>query len=181
MDLKESTSEEEEEVMLLDELRALAARTPTQSNNTRCRTTLTSPSLGFILHLTLCWHPNLHTAMHRRLTGSFYSFPRRAFYLSTTIHHHPPTTSSTMKFLSPLVLVSFAASAWSTVTPGRSFSTTRSCSVVPATILHGHRLSFSDDIPLRGSTAGTYNVVIEIPKMTKAKMEVATKGSQRTQ
>jgi inorganic pyrophosphatase len=141
--------------------------------------------------------------MHRRLTGSFYSFHRPAFYyLSTAIHHHHHLpTSSTMKFLSPFVLVSFAAtsaSAWSTITPSRS--TTRSRSVVPATILHGYttatsgeaatesfRLSFSDeaagdsvispwhDIPLRGSTAGTYNAVIEIPKMTKAKMEVATK------
>lgn len=31
------------------------------------------------------------------------------------------------------------------------------------------------DIPLKGSSDGTYNAVIEIPKMTKAKMEVATK------
>ena len=110
-----------------------------------------------------------------------------------------------MKFLSPLVLLSFAptsASAWSTATPSRSvFSTTTSTrrSIVPATILHGYttatsgeaatesfRLSFNTgdasavispwhDIPLRGSSSGTYNAVIEIPKMTKAKMEVATK------
>mmetsp|Transcript_1735 Transcript_1735/g.3969 ORF Transcript_1735/g.3969 Transcript_1735/m.3969 type:complete len:329 (+) Transcript_1735:42-1028(+) len=31
------------------------------------------------------------------------------------------------------------------------------------------------DIPLEGSTAGSYNMVVEIPKMTVAKMEVATK------
>lgn len=31
------------------------------------------------------------------------------------------------------------------------------------------------DIPLEGETAGSYNMVVEIPKMTKAKMEVATK------
>ena len=31
------------------------------------------------------------------------------------------------------------------------------------------------DIPLEGSKEGTYNMVVEIPKMTKAKMEVATK------
>ena len=31
------------------------------------------------------------------------------------------------------------------------------------------------DIPLKGETEGTYNMVVEIPKMTKAKMEVATK------
>merc|ERR1719298_295330 len=68
---------------------------------------------------------------------------------------------------------------------------------VPATILNGYstatsgeaetesfRVSFSEgestispwhDIPLKGSSEGTYNAVIEIPKMTKAKMEVATK------
>jgi len=31
------------------------------------------------------------------------------------------------------------------------------------------------DIPLEGATEGSYNMVVEIPKMTKAKMEVATK------
>jgi hypothetical protein len=31
------------------------------------------------------------------------------------------------------------------------------------------------DIPLEGSTPGSYNMVVEIPKMTTAKMEVATK------
>ena len=31
------------------------------------------------------------------------------------------------------------------------------------------------DIPLEGKTEGSYNMVVEIPKMTKAKMEVATK------
>jgi len=31
------------------------------------------------------------------------------------------------------------------------------------------------DIPLKGEVAGTYNLVTEIPKMTRAKMEVATK------
>jgi len=31
------------------------------------------------------------------------------------------------------------------------------------------------DIPLKGSTSGTYNMIVEIPKMSKAKMEVATK------
>lgn len=39
----------------------------------------------------------------------------------------------------------------------------------------GKTISPWHDIPLEGSTPGTYNMVVEIPKMTKAKMEVATK------
>eukprot|EP00580_Thalassiosira_gravida_P000555 CAMPEP_0201608642 /NCGR_PEP_ID=MMETSP0492-20130828/8490_1 /ASSEMBLY_ACC=CAM_ASM_000837 /TAXON_ID=420259 /ORGANISM="Thalassiosira gravida, Strain GMp14c1" /LENGTH=276 /DNA_ID=CAMNT_0048073535 /DNA_START=59 /DNA_END=889 /DNA_ORIENTATION=+ len=102
-----------------------------------------------------------------------------------------------MKFFSPLALLALApasASAWSTAPKSLSAFRTR---VVPATILHGYstevsgeaatesfRLSFGEgdatispwhDIPLKGSADGTYNAVIEIPKMTKAKMEVATK------
>lgn len=34
------------------------------------------------------------------------------------------------------------------------------------------------DIPLEGDSEGSYNMVVEIPKMTKAKMEVATKEEQ---
>ena len=103
-----------------------------------------------------------------------------------------------MKFLSPVALLALApaASAWSTATP-RSISAVRSIRTVPATILNSYstatsgeaetesfRVSFSEgdstispwhDIPLKGSSDGTYNAVIEIPKMTKAKMEVATK------
>lgn len=104
-----------------------------------------------------------------------------------------------MKFFSPLTLLALApasASAWSTATP-KSLSSVRSIRSVPATILHGYstatsgeaetesfRVSFNEgdstispwhDIPLKGSKEGTYNAVIEIPKMTKAKMEVATK------
>jgi len=104
-----------------------------------------------------------------------------------------------MKFFSPLALLAIApttASAWSTATP-RSLSAFRTTRIVPATILHSYstdtagetdtesfRLSFAEgdstispwhDIPLAGSSDGTYNAVIEIPKMTKAKMEVATK------
>jgi inorganic pyrophosphatase len=110
------------------------------------------------------------------------------------------TPSSTMRFFSPLAILSFApatASAWSTVAPRSLYrhSTTR---IVPATVLNGYstaivgekstesfRLSFTGegdstispwhDIPLKSATEGTYNAVIEIPKMTKAKMEVATK------
>jgi len=94
-----------------------------------------------------------------------------------------------MKFLSPLALLAIAppTSAWST---SRGF-------IRPATILHSYstaasgeantesfRVAFNEgdstispwhDIPLNGKTEGTYNAVIEIPKMTKAKMEVATK------
>lgn len=99
-----------------------------------------------------------------------------------------------MKFFSPLALLAVAptASAWTTAT-----SAIRSTRIIPATVLHSYstatsgeaetesfRLSFSEgksdispwhDIPLKGATDGTYNAVIEIPKMTKAKMEVATK------
>mmetsp|Transcript_3555 Transcript_3555/g.5248 ORF Transcript_3555/g.5248 Transcript_3555/m.5248 type:complete len:140 (+) Transcript_3555:34-453(+) len=105
------------------------------------------------------------------------------------------TKTTTMKFTAaPLALLALAApittSAWST-------AAVRSVRAVPATILHGYstattgesatesfRLSFTEgddtispwhDIPLKGNADGTYNAVIEIPKMTKAKMEVATK------
>mmetsp|Transcript_29545 Transcript_29545/g.50363 ORF Transcript_29545/g.50363 Transcript_29545/m.50363 type:complete len:289 (+) Transcript_29545:100-966(+) len=105
------------------------------------------------------------------------------------------SSSTTMKFTAaPLALLALATpittSAWST-------AAVRSVRAVPATILHGYstattgesatesfRLSFAEgddtispwhDIPLKGNADGTYNAVIEIPKMTKAKMEVATK------
>ena len=39
----------------------------------------------------------------------------------------------------------------------------------------GAAISPWHDIPLEGETEGSYNMVVEIPKMTKAKMEVATK------
>jgi len=101
-----------------------------------------------------------------------------------------------MRFISaPLALfalTSSSTSAWTSNT--LSLRTHRH---VPATILHSYststlgepatesfRLAFQSedstispwhDIPLAGSSDGTYNAVIEIPKMTKAKMEVATK------
>jgi inorganic pyrophosphatase len=104
-----------------------------------------------------------------------------------------------MRFFSPLALLSVpaASSAWSTAAPRSLLSVRSSSRVVPATVLHSYstatsgeastesfRLSFAEgestispwhDIPLKGSSDGTYNAVIEIPKMTKAKMEVATK------
>merc|ERR1719464_1861825 len=105
-----------------------------------------------------------------------------------------------MKFISPLALLAIpaTASAWSTaISAPRSLPAVRSTRIAPATILHSYstatsgeadtdsfRLSFAEgestispwhDIPLKGSSDGTYNAVIEIPKMTKAKMEVATK------
>jgi inorganic pyrophosphatase len=97
-----------------------------------------------------------------------------------------------MKFSTPFALLATAAtaSAWSP-------AAVRSFRVVPATVLNSYstaatgeaetesfRVNFSEgdaaispwhDIPLKGSSEGTYNAVIEIPKMTKAKMEVATK------
>lgn len=39
----------------------------------------------------------------------------------------------------------------------------------------GDSISPWHDIPFKGEAEGTYNMVVEIPKMTKAKMEVATK------
>ncbi|KAL7516253.1 hypothetical protein ACHAWX_001288 [Stephanocyclus meneghinianus] len=123
-------------------------------------------------------------AMHRSLIASFSrSIPSHKF-----LSHSAPTVN-TMKFLSPLALLALAppTSAWSTT---HRF-------IRPATILHSYstatsgdaatesfRVSFNEgdstispwhDIPLNGKSEGTYNAVIEIPKMTKAKMEVATK------
>jgi inorganic pyrophosphatase len=101
--------------------------------------------------------------------------------------------TETMKLsLAPLALVAFpAVAAWS---PAATFGATRSYSV--ATILNAYstevageaetesyRLGFKSedavvspwhDIPLEGKD-GAYNMVVEIPKYTKAKMEVATK------
>jgi len=128
--------------------------------------------------------------MHR-LTAFRQQLPHRI------ISQQQPTN---MKFTSSIALLALApvsASAWSTSTP-KSLSTFRSVSrSVPATILNSYstatsgeantesfRVGFSEgdsnispwhDIPLKGSKDGTYNAVIEIPKMTKAKMEVATK------
>ncbi len=143
-------------------------------------------------------------AMLSRVTTTFL----RRYY-----HHHSltalstiTTTSSTMRFFSPLAILSFApatASAWSTASP-RSLHRHTTRTLVPATILNSYatstvgeeatesfRLAFTTggeggssdatispwhDIPLKSSTTeGAYNAVIEIPKMTKAKMEVATK------
>lgn len=117
-----------------------------------------------------------------------------ASFFRHTYRHTFSLAQSTMKFFSPLALLALAptASAWTTAT-----SAVRSTRMIPATVLHSYstatsgeaatesfRLSFSEgesnispwhDIPLKGATDGTYNAVIEIPKMTKAKMEVATK------
>jgi len=95
--------------------------------------------------------------------------------------------------VAPLALVAFspAVAAWSSA--AAPFSTR---SHAFATVLHSYatevageeatesfRLGFKTDdtpvspwhdIPLEGSD-GSYNMVVEIPKMTKAKMEVATK------
>ena len=131
----------------------------------------------------------LTTSMHR--LAAIRQLPHRIISLQ----------QPTMKLSTSIALLALApvsASAWSTSTP-KSLSTFRSVSrtVVPATILNGYstatsgesntesfRVGFSEgdatispwhDIPLKGSKEGTYNAVIEIPKMTKAKMEVATK------
>lgn len=99
-----------------------------------------------------------------------------------------------MKLSSPLSLLAFSssASAWTTATRGFSQSTARrtaaaalfsySTETVGEVETESFRLKFktesSDispwhDIPLEGDNG--YNMLVEIPKMTKAKMEVATK------
>lgn len=124
----------------------------------------------------------IHGEMHRRLIGSFSRSTNNLLSIASN--------TTTMKFYSPLVLLALAppASAWSTASRGF---------IRPATILHSYstatsgeaatesfRVSFNEgdstispwhDIPLNGKTEGCFNAVIEIPKMTKAKMEVATK------
>ena len=136
--------------------------------------------------------------MLSRLTTTFLAHHHTLSALSTRT-----TTPSTMRFFSPLAILSFApatASAWSTAAPRSLHRHSTRSTVVPATVLNSYttatvgeketesfRLAFAGegsdstispwhDIPLKSSTTeGTYNAVIEIPKMTKAKMEVATK------
>ena len=100
-----------------------------------------------------------------------------------------------MKFqssvLSVLALTAGYTSAFAPVA-SRSLSTFSTCLASYPTEITGepgtpsYRLNFKDpeskdaispwhDIPLEGKTEGTYNMVVEIPKYTKAKMEVATK------
>jgi len=99
-----------------------------------------------------------------------------------------------MKFqasiLSVLALSAGHASAFSPVA-SRAFATSLSSIAYPLDTMgesgtESFRLGFQDpeskkaispwhDIPLEGETDGSYNMVVEIPKMTKAKMEVATK------
>jgi len=97
-----------------------------------------------------------------------------------------------MKLFAPLNLLALASPAAHAFSRGAAFRPRH-----VATVLHSYstatvgeaatesfRLTFAEgdapvspwhDIPLKGSADGTYNAVIEIPKMTKAKMEVATK------
>lgn len=99
-----------------------------------------------------------------------------------------------MKFSTPLVLATVlasSASAWTTgaaVSYKRSFAASAplfgySTEQVGEAATESFRLNYKSDdaiispwhdIPLEGSN-GSYNMVVEIPKMTKAKMEVATK------
>ena len=101
--------------------------------------------------------------------------------------------SSTMKFRTAslsLLALSVPASAWAPVSAARPaftsmasalFST--STEVVGEEATESFRLKFKTDdgvispwhdIPLKGD-GDSYNMVVEIPKMTKAKMEVANK------
>lgn len=98
-----------------------------------------------------------------------------------------------MKFSAPLTLLALATpsvSAWAPASFGRSRSTVATALFGYSTEQKGEvatqefRLFFNGedgpispwhDIPLEAATSGLYNMVVEIPKMTKPKMEVATK------
>jgi len=109
-----------------------------------------------------------------------------------TKHPHQATTpaTTTMKFqtsvLSVLALSAGHASAFAPEVCGPAFSTALAAYPTEASGEAGtesFRLGYKGispwhDIPLEGETEGTYNMVVEIPKMTKAKMEVATKEEQ---
>lgn len=101
-----------------------------------------------------------------------------------------------MKLSSPLSLLAFSssASAWTTAARGLSYRTRAAAALFSYTTetvgevdTESFRLMFkaeSDttispwhDIPFKGDGDG-YNMLVEIPKMTKAKMEVATKEEQ---
>eukprot|EP00560_Eucampia_antarctica_P008565 CAMPEP_0197824254 /NCGR_PEP_ID=MMETSP1437-20131217/1523_1 /TAXON_ID=49252 ORGANISM="Eucampia antarctica, Strain CCMP1452" /NCGR_SAMPLE_ID=MMETSP1437 /ASSEMBLY_ACC=CAM_ASM_001096 /LENGTH=270 /DNA_ID=CAMNT_0043423801 /DNA_START=70 /DNA_END=882 /DNA_ORIENTATION=+ len=98
-----------------------------------------------------------------------------------------------MMLVAVLGVYSGSVSAWSNVALKRSFAMSSSRSImelnaftseqVGESATESFRLNFKDgdnvispwhDIPLK-SESGAYNMVVEIPKMTKAKMEVATK------
>ena len=100
-----------------------------------------------------------------------------------------------MKFqtsvLSVLALTAGYTSAFAPVA-SRSISSVSTClasfptEVIGEAGTESYRLAFKDpeskdtispwhDIPLKGETEGSYNMVVEIPKYTKAKMEVSTK------
>jgi len=102
-----------------------------------------------------------------------------------------------MKFsAAPAAVFALAAATASAWTTAPRLAVRSSSRVVPAAVLNysttvvgeegtdtfrlkfdkeGSSVSPWHDIPLKGETDGMYNAVIEIPKMTKAKMEVATK------
>mmetsp|Transcript_14154 Transcript_14154/g.20907 ORF Transcript_14154/g.20907 Transcript_14154/m.20907 type:complete len:307 (+) Transcript_14154:63-983(+) len=123
----------------------------------------------------------------------------RRLFASASIyrHNYSPATKSkllnNMKFSAPATLVAAlsSASAWSS-TPFISKTRVFTAAALNAfsvdqsgeAATESFRLNFKSadagaispwhDIPLEGSD-GSYNMVVEIPKMTKAKMEVATK------
>ena len=105
------------------------------------------------------------------------------------------SSSNIMKFSTrPLTLLALSApsvvSAWAPAAFSRSRSFVAAALFGVSTEQKGEvatesfRLFFNDeagpispwhDIPLEAATGGLYNMVVEIPKMTKPKMEVATK------
>lgn len=121
--------------------------------------------------------------------------PFRSLLVCATHNPHHSKNKTKMKFqssvLSVLALTAGYTSAFAPVA-SRSVSTTCINSIAypletaGETGTESFRLGFQDpeskaaispwhDIPLEGKTEGSYNMVVEIPKMTKAKMEVATK------
>lgn len=124
--------------------------------------------------------------------------PMLATNLSRNVLHHfsrssrlAASSTVTMKFgsLSILALTVHAASAWAPVgvgaaRPGFALFSAITSEQVGEAATESFRLQFKGedgadisawhDIPLKGS-GDSYNMVVEIPKMTKAKMEVSTK------
>ena len=114
---------------------------------------------------------------------------------ATTHNPNHSRNKTKMKFqssiLSVLALTAAHTSAFAPIASRASVSTCLNSIVYPLetkgeTGTESFRLGFQDpeskaaispwhDIPLEGKTEGSYNMVVEIPKMTKAKMEVATK------
>jgi len=118
-------------------------------------------------------------------------FGSRLALFPTTHNPHHSKNKTKMKFQSSVLSVlALTAGYTSAFAPVASRSVATTCLSAYPTVVTGEvateefRLGYLDDdkkpispwhdIPLEGKTEGSYNMVVEIPKMTKAKMEVAT-------